>query len=106
MSGNRSSKNIPQIYLFWYMSLPFPHRTQSHPSFVLMKYMYNLACLHAQRYHYFQIFFFFSIKSIDIESSIGKRFTRARYPGELITLILRRKSFGGKKIKKKEKKNK
>lgn len=59
MSGNRSSKNIPQIYLFWYMSLPFPHRTQSHPSFVLMKYMYNLACLHAQRYHYFQIFFFF-----------------------------------------------
>lgn len=51
-------------------------------------------------------FFFFSIKSIDIESSIGKRFTRARYPGELITLILRRKSFGGKKIKKKEKKKK
>lgn len=52
----------------------------------------------------FKFFFFFSIKSIDIESSIGKRFTRARYPGELITLILRRKSFGGKKIKKKEKK--
>lgn len=52
----------------------------------------------------FSNFFFFSIKSIDIESSIGKRFTRARYPGELITLILRRKSFGGKKIKKKKKK--
>lgn len=97
-----SHKYIYFGYMFLFLSFIIHNHFKS---FICANEIYvcNLACLHAQKYHYFRIFFF-PIKSVDIESSIGKRFTQARYPSELITFDSKEKIFWGKKIKKKKRK--